>query len=110
IANTLAAAALARAAGVSPTAIRDALRGFSLDRHRTELVLESGGVRFVDDSKATNAHAANAALAAFESVVWIVGGLLKGVDPAPLVQRHSRRLRAAILVGVDRDVLREAFR
>jgi UDP-N-acetylmuramoylalanine--D-glutamate ligase len=110
IANTLAAAALARAAGVSPSAIRDAIRGFALDRHRTELVLEADGVRFVDDSKATNAHAANAALAAFESVVWIAGGLLKGVDPAPLVRRHAGRLRGAILVGLDRSALREAFR
>jgi UDP-N-acetylmuramoylalanine--D-glutamate ligase len=110
LANTLAAAALARAAGVSPAAIRDAVRGFSVDRHRTELVLEARGVRYVDDSKATNAHAANAALAAFESVVWIAGGLLKGVDPAPLVRRHAARLRGAVLVGVDRDLLRETFR
>lgn len=109
-ANTLAAAALARTAGVPPGAIRDAVRGFALDSHRTEVVLEAGGVRFVDDSKATNAHAANAALAAFDSVVWIAGGLLKGVDVGPLVRRHARRLRGAILVGVDREELREAFR
>jgi len=109
IANVLAAAALARAAGISPAAIRDAVRGFAMDAHRTELVLEHAGIRFVDDSKATNAHAANAALAAFESVVWIAGGLLKGVDPAPLVQKHATRLRGAILLGIDRDALREAF-
>lgn len=108
-ANTLAAAALARAAGVEPAAIRDAIRSFSLDRHRTEFVAEAGGVAFVDDSKATNAHAANAALAAFESVVWIAGGLLKGVDPEPLVKRHAARLRGAVLVGIDRSALREAF-
>lgn len=109
IANVLAAAALARAAGVAPAAIRDAVRIFALDHHRTELVLEHAGVRFVDDSKATNAHAANAALTTFESVVWIAGGLLKGVDPAPLVRTHAPRLRAAILIGVDRAALREAF-
>jgi UDP-N-acetylmuramoylalanine--D-glutamate ligase len=109
IANVLAAAALARAAGISPAAIRDAVRGFAMDAHRTELVLEHAGIRFVDDSKATNAHAANAALVAFESVVWIAGGLLKGVDPAPLVQKHATRLRGAILLGMDRDALREAF-
>jgi UDP-N-acetylmuramoylalanine--D-glutamate ligase len=109
VANVLAAAALARAAGISPAAIRDAVRAFSVDHHRTELVLEHAGIRFVDDSKATNAHAANAALAAFESVVWIVGGLLKGVDPTPLVQKHATRLRGAILLGIDRDALREAF-
>jgi UDP-N-acetylmuramoylalanine--D-glutamate ligase len=109
IANTLAAAALARAADVAPGAIRDAVRSFSLDAHRTEVVGRHAGVLFVDDSKATNAHAANAALAAFESVVWIAGGLLKGVDPAPLVRQHVGRLRGAILVGRDRAALREAF-
>jgi UDP-N-acetylmuramoylalanine--D-glutamate ligase len=109
IANTLAAAALARAAGVTPGAIRDAIRSFTLDRHRTEVVLVQGGVTYVDDSKATNAHAANAALTAFDSVVWIAGGLLKGVDPAPLVKRHAARLRGAVLVGTDRSALREAF-
>jgi UDP-N-acetylmuramoylalanine--D-glutamate ligase len=66
-------------------------------------------VTWVDDSKATNAHAAHAALSAFESVVWVAGGLLKGVDPDPLVERHVGRLRAAILVGTDRSALRSAF-
>ena len=109
VANVLAAAALARAADVPPAAIRDAIRGFRVDAHRTELVAEADGVRWVDDSKATNAHAAHAALSAFESVVWIAGGLLKGVDPDPLVERHVGRLRAAILVGTDRSALRSAF-
>jgi len=107
--NVLAAAALARAADVSPAAIRDAIRGFRMDAHRTERVADVGGVLWVDDSKATNAHAAHAALSAFESVVWIAGGQLKGVDPAPLITRHAARLRAAILVGLDRQELREAF-
>jgi UDP-N-acetylmuramoylalanine--D-glutamate ligase len=109
VANVLAAAALARAADVPPAAIRDAIRAFRVDAHRTELVAEAGGVSWVDDSKATNAHAAHAALSAFESVVWIAGGLLKGVDPDPLVARHIGRLRAAILVGADRSALRSAF-
>jgi UDP-N-acetylmuramoylalanine--D-glutamate ligase len=109
VANVLAAAALARAADVPPAAIRDAIRSFRVDAHRTELVAESGGISWVDDSKATNAHAAHAALSAFESVVWIAGGLLKGVDPDPLVARHTGRLRAAILVGSDRSALRSAF-
>ena len=109
IANTLAAAALARAAGVTPGAVRDAIRSFALDRHRTEVVVVHDGVTYVDDSKATNVHAASAALAAFDSVVWIAGGLLKGVDPAPLVKRHAARLRGVVLVGIDRAALREAF-
>jgi UDP-N-acetylmuramoylalanine--D-glutamate ligase len=108
-ANVLAAAALARSVGVEPAAIRDALRGFRLDHHRTEVVAESGGITWVDDSKATNAHAADAALAGFTNVVWIAGGLLKGTDPAPLVARHAARLTGAVLIGADRSVLREAF-
>src|SRR5690606_25124706 len=62
VANVLAAAALARAAGVEPAEVRDGIRAFRMDAHRTELVAESGGVTWVDDSKATNAHAADAAL------------------------------------------------
>jgi UDP-N-acetylmuramoylalanine--D-glutamate ligase len=107
--NVLAAAALARAVGVPPIAVRDGVRAFRVDAHRTELIAEAGGIGWVDDSKATNAHAADAALRAFDSVVWIAGGQLKGVDPAPLVEKHAPRLRAAILVGIDRSGLREAF-
>nr|WP_254678157.1 UDP-N-acetylmuramoyl-L-alanine--D-glutamate ligase [Agrococcus sp. SGAir0287] len=107
--NVLAAAALARAVGVEPAAIRDAIRSFRLDHHRTEVVADIGGVRFVDDSKATNPHAANGSLQAFASVVWIVGGLLKGVDVAPLVERHAARLRAAVVIGVDRAAILAAF-
>ena len=64
---------------------------------------------WVDDSKATNAHAAASALAAYRSVVWIVGGLAKGVDLAPLVAAHVERLRAAVVIGDDRSALLEAF-
>lgn len=107
--NVLAAAALARAAGVAPEHIRSAVAGFRMDAHRTEVVAVEAGIVWMDDSKATNAHAADASLRAAESVVWIVGGLLKGVDPAPLVQRHADRLRAAVIIGVDREALRSAF-
>jgi UDP-N-acetylmuramoylalanine--D-glutamate ligase len=109
VANVLAASALVRAYGVAPAVIRDALATFRIDHHRTELVLESDGVAWVDDSKATNPHAAEASLRAFESVVWVVGGLLKGVDVGGLVERHAGRLRAAVVIGVDRDHLRAAF-
>jgi UDP-N-acetylmuramoylalanine--D-glutamate ligase len=108
-ANVLAAAALARAAGVTQAAVRDALKTFRMDHHRTEVVGDGGGITWIDDSKATNAHAADAALSGFSNVVWIVGGLLKGIDPAPLVTKHAKRLRGAILIGADRTVLREAF-
>ncbi|WP_405217424.1 UDP-N-acetylmuramoyl-L-alanine--D-glutamate ligase [Agrococcus sp. Ld7] len=107
--NVLAAAALARGFGAEPVHVRDAIRSFSLDRHRTELVAEQGGVRFVDDSKATNPHAAEGSLSAFDRVVWIVGGLFKGADLAPLVERHASRVVACVAIGVDRAPVREAF-
>lgn len=109
VANVLAASALARAAGVDPLELRDAIASFELDHHRTELVASARGRRWIDDSKATNPHAAEAALRAFDSVVWIVGGLLKGVDVDELVRRHAARLTAAVIIGVDRDAVRTAF-
>jgi UDP-N-acetylmuramoylalanine--D-glutamate ligase len=109
LANTLASAALARAVGVAPASVRDALRRFTVDSHRTELISLHNEIAWVDDSKATNPHAAASALSAYRSVVWIVGGLLKGVDLAPLVETHRDRLRAAIIIGVDRDAVRAAF-
>ena len=108
-ANVLAASALARSLGVAPTVIRDSLRTFELDEHRTQLVAVSNGISWVDDSKATNPHAATASLRAYPSVVWIAGGLLKGVDVDDLVRRHADRLAAVILIGADRTALRSAF-
>lgn len=110
VANILAASALARSFGVPVGVIHDALGTFRLDAHRIETVAVSGGIRWVDDSKATNPHAAEASLRAFGKVVWIVGGLLKGVDADALVAAHVARLRAAIVIGVDRAALVEAFR
>jgi UDP-N-acetylmuramoylalanine--D-glutamate ligase len=109
VANVLAAAALARAYGVEPGVIRTALTTFRIDHHRTEPVAQSGGVAWIDDSKATNPHAADASLRAFSPVVWIVGGLLKGVDIGDLVARHASRLRAAVVIGTDRSAVLEAF-
>lgn len=110
VANVLAASALARSLDVTPAIVRTALRSFHLDSHRTELVATNGDIRWIDDSKATNPHAATASLGAFDSVVWIVGGLFKGVDVDTLVRTHVPRLSAAILIGVDREALRSAFR
>ncbi|MET1044843.1 MAG: UDP-N-acetylmuramoyl-L-alanine--D-glutamate ligase [Microbacteriaceae bacterium] len=109
VANVLAAAALARSIGVEPAVIHEAVRTFRIDHHRTEHVATIAEVRWVNDSKATNPHAANASLTSFDSVVWIVGGLLKGVDVDDLVARHATRLSAVIIIGVDRDALRTAF-
>ena len=109
LANTAAAAAIARGAGIQPDEIKKALNEFSLDEHRIQLVLEKDGVRWVDDSKATNPHAASAALSSFDSVIWIVGGLLKGVDISTLVIKHAESLKAAIVIGVERTEVLSAL-
>ncbi|HET7303139.1 MAG TPA: UDP-N-acetylmuramoyl-L-alanine--D-glutamate ligase, partial [Segeticoccus sp.] len=109
VANALAAAALARAHGVSAVAVRDGLRAFRPDPHRIAEVATVEGVTFVDDSKATNPHAAAASLAAFEHVVWVAGGMLKGADVDDLVRRHADRLRGAVLLGVDRGRIAESL-
>ncbi|MBC7632623.1 UDP-N-acetylmuramoyl-L-alanine--D-glutamate ligase [Aeromicrobium sp.] len=110
VANALAAAALARAHGVSPRAVRDGLRAFTPDAHRIADVDTIDGVRFIDDSKATNPHAALASLRSFDHVVWIAGGLAKGAHFGDLVTSARDRLRAAVLVGTDRSVIAEALR
>ncbi|MFF9145344.1 UDP-N-acetylmuramoyl-L-alanine--D-glutamate ligase [Streptomyces sp. NPDC014861] len=109
IANALAAAALARAFGVDAKAVRDGLRAFRPDPHRIELVEEVGGVTYVDDSKATNTHAAEASLAAYDPIVWIAGGLAKGATFDELVEKSAKRLRGVVLIGADRALIREAL-
>ncbi|AWB86288.1 UDP-N-acetylmuramoyl-L-alanine--D-glutamate ligase [Mycetocola zhujimingii] len=107
--NVLAASALARSFGVTPAQVREALINFRLDAHRIQPVLTSGEISWVNDSKATNPHAAEASLGAYPSVVWILGGLLKGVDVSDLVARHSDRLRGAVIIGKDRSAVLGAF-
>ncbi len=109
VSNALAAAAVARAHGVPVEAVRAGLTAFRPGRHRQEPVARQAGVDWVDDSKATNPHAAAASLAAYPSVVWIAGGLLKGADIGPLVAEHGHRLRAAILLGKDRRLIAAAL-
>jgi UDP-N-acetylmuramoylalanine--D-glutamate ligase len=109
IANALAAAALARAAGVRPESVRDGLRAFRPDPHRIEFVAAIDGIDFVDDSKATNAHAAAASLAAYPDLVWIAGGQAKGATFDALVAGAAGRLRGAVVFGADRALLAEAL-
>ncbi|MFE1962842.1 UDP-N-acetylmuramoyl-L-alanine--D-glutamate ligase [Streptomyces sp. NPDC059479] len=109
IANALAAAALARAFGVGPAAVRDGLRSFRPDPHRIELVAEVAGITYVDDSKATNTHAAEASLAAYDPIVWIAGGLAKGATFDELVTASAKRLRGVVLIGADRALIGEAL-
>jgi UDP-N-acetylmuramoylalanine--D-glutamate ligase len=107
--NALAAAALARAHGVPATAVRDGLRSFRPDGHRIETVTEHEGVTWVDDSKATNPHAAQSSLLAYDPVVWIAGGLAKGASFDTLMEAVRSRLRGVVLLGQDRDVIAAAL-
>jgi UDP-N-acetylmuramoylalanine--D-glutamate ligase len=107
--DALAAAALARAVDVPPEAIAEALAGFQVGRHRAEVIDVVDGVTYVDDSKATNPHAARASIAAYPRVVWIAGGLLKGASVDELVRAVANRLVGAVLIGSDRSLIRHAL-
>ena len=109
IANALAAAALARSHGVSTNAVRDGLRSFVPDGHRIADVAVVAEVRYVDDSKATNPHAAMSSLMAYDPVVWIAGGLAKGASFDDLVRAVRDRLRGVVLLGEDRRVIADAL-
>jgi UDP-N-acetylmuramoylalanine--D-glutamate ligase len=109
VANALAAAALARSHGVSPAAIRTALRAFVPDGHRIAEVAVVDEVTWIDDSKATNPHAALASLQAYDPVVWVAGGLAKGARFDDLVLSVRDRLRGVVLLGRDAAVIRDAL-
>jgi len=102
VCNALHAAALARAHGVPAGAVRDGLAGYTPEPHRNAHVATVDGVAYVDDSKATNPHAAYASLTAYPRIVWLAGGQLKGVEVDDLVARVADRLAGAVLLGVDR--------
>lgn len=110
VADVLAASALALASGATLEGVRSAIGEFHTDRHRIEPVATIDGVRWIDDSKATNSHSADASLSAFGPLVWIVGGQLKGVDIAPLIEKHRSHLRAAVVIGADEQPVLEALR
>ena len=107
--NILAASALARSLGVEPEAIHSALQSFRLDEHRIQIIARHRGVTWVDDSKATNPHAAASSLRAYPGAVWVVGGDLKGVDIADLVATAGTTARAAVVIGVERAAVVAAF-
>ncbi|MGN6794847.1 MAG: UDP-N-acetylmuramoyl-L-alanine--D-glutamate ligase [Streptosporangiaceae bacterium] len=111
VSDALAAAALARAYGTPAGAISSGLRGYQPDPHRIALVAAVGEVDYIDDSKATNPHAAAAALGAYDPVVWIAGGLLTSAadDLGRLVEQAAGRLRAVVLFGADRAIIATAM-
>lgn len=110
IANALAAAALARSYGVEAAHVRDGLRSFVPAPHRIATVGQFKGVTYIDDSKATNCHAAQMSLKAYENVIWIAGGQAKGQDFAELIKQNSKNMKAAVLLGQDKELIAETFK
>lgn len=107
--NALAAAALVRAVGVEPAAIQAGLRSYQPEPHRIQSVAHFHDVLWVDDSKGTNPHATDAALATYDPIIWIAGGLAKGASYDELVRQHQDRLKAVILIGTDQAPIIDAL-
>ena len=110
--NALAAAAVGHIAGLSDDAINEAIRGFKGVEHRLELVGEWAGVRWYNDSKATNPDAGRVALSAFPGapVILIAGGYGSGFDLREWVQDVLANTEAVILIGASAGELAEALR
>jgi UDP-N-acetylmuramoylalanine--D-glutamate ligase len=107
--NVAAATAISRSVGIAPAHIRDAILTFKPAAHRNQFLGEFSGVKFINDSKATNAHAALAALASLHHVIWIAGGDFKGVDPNELVKKIASQLKTCVLIGKDQSKIRKAL-
>lgn len=105
--DALAAAALARAYGVAAEAVEEGLRSFRPAGHRRAIIAHAADLTWVDDSKATNAHAARASLAGLppRSAIWIVGGDAKGQDFTELITQVEPILRGVVVIGEDRSAL-----
>ncbi|MCS4490826.1 MULTISPECIES: UDP-N-acetylmuramoyl-L-alanine--D-glutamate ligase [unclassified Corynebacterium] len=106
--DALAATAAARAVGVEPQAIARALKNFQSAGHRGQVIAYERGIQAIDNSKATNPHAADAALAGHDSILWVAGGQLKGADIDGLVKKYAAQLKAVALLGVDRETIARA--
>lgn len=107
--NAMAAAGLARSVGATPEGIKAALTNFKLDHHRLENILVKDGITWIDDSKATNPHAALAALRSQLRSIWIAGGLAKGANIDGLVKEAAGRIKYAILIGTDAKLIADAL-
>jgi UDP-N-acetylmuramoylalanine--D-glutamate ligase len=108
--NAMAAAALALSIGISYKSIKDGLNSFTTDHHRMELVRSHNEINWIDDSKATNPHAAAASIMANLNVVWLAGGLAKGAQMDDLIKQCRTRIKSAILFGKDRDLIAQALK
>ncbi|MBF6208937.1 UDP-N-acetylmuramoyl-L-alanine--D-glutamate ligase [Streptomyces gardneri] len=109
VADALAASALTRAIDVAPQFVREGLVEHKVGPHRAAFVRELAGVDFVDDSKATNPHAARSSILAHPQVVWVAGGQLKGAHVEDMIEEVADRLVAAVLIGADAPVFAAAL-
>lgn len=109
VADALAASALTRAIDVAPQFVKEGLQEHKVGPHRAAFVRELGGVEFIDDSKATNPHAARSSILAHQNVIWIAGGLLKGAGVEDLIEEVAEHLVAAVLIGADASVIADAL-
>jgi UDP-N-acetylmuramoylalanine--D-glutamate ligase len=107
--DAVAATALARAHGVSAAAVAGALEHYRPGHHRNEVVVVVDGVTYVDDSKATNPHAAIASLASHDRIVWIAGGRNKGMAFDDLVIAAASTVHAVVLLGECAEEIAEAL-
>ena len=109
VSNAMAAAGLALAIGIPHPQVKSGIANFELDKHRLQTILTKNGITWVNDSKATNPHAATAALLSHLSNIWIAGGLAKGAKMDDLVRRTASRIKAAILIGKDGEEIAAAL-
>ncbi|MDO4928334.1 MAG: UDP-N-acetylmuramoyl-L-alanine--D-glutamate ligase [Corynebacterium sp.] len=107
--DALAAAAVARGLGISNANIDAGLHSFCVARHRGEIVGIYGDITVIDNSKATNPHAALAALRGLSQVTWVVGGQLKGADITELIDAVAAQLAHVVILGADRDMIAAAL-
>lgn len=109
VSNAMAAAGLALAIGIAHPVVKLGIKNFKLDKHRLQTLATKNGITWVNDSKATNPHAASAALLSHLSNIWIAGGLAKGAKMDDLIMRTSPRIKAAILIGKDAELIAKAL-
>ena len=109
VSNAMAAAGLGLSIGIAHPKIKSGLANFKIDKHRLQSILVKDGITWVNDSKATNPHAASAALLSHLSNIWIAGGLAKGAKMDDLIRRTKSRIKAAIIIGKDGELIANAI-
>jgi len=111
VANSLAASIAGKILQINNESIRHSLMTFQAVEHRLEFVSEIGGVKYINDSKATNVNAAYYALESMKTpTVWIVGGLDKGNDYSEIEELVKRKVKAIVCLGIDNDKIINFFK